>query len=478
MFFIAGYATLQYFVPELILGIAGFIILALGMFIVSRRLYAGVTFGSLAVAFIIELFFMNNPYSLFGGTILINNFGTYFALLFLISAMLITVPSIMNISHKPEIFYALLLFVTIGMLIAASSTNLIILFVAFEAVSTGTYVMSGFHKTDRTLEASTKYFFTGAVSTSIIVMGLSYYFEATGSFSITPQVISSNQAMLVALLLLMIGFGFKMAIFPMHQWAIDTYDGSENSVSAFLSTGSKLVAFMIMMRIFISGFSGEAYDYYLIFTILAIVTMTYGNLSALSQTNLKRLLAYSSIAQAGYLILVFSAAGFAQDNSLGNTLVYDAVAAGMIYSLVYIFMKGGAFLAMNLSPNPKVQISDLSGLAKKSPVAAISLSILLLSLAGIPFTGGFVSKLFLFLVLIEVKLWWLAVIAILNSAISVFYYLRVILVIYRGQPAEEFRITRLSTIPIVVCAIIVIALGVYFQLFQTLVGFASGLFGV
>ncbi|MCL4343122.1 MAG: NADH-quinone oxidoreductase subunit N [Candidatus Thermoplasmatota archaeon] len=393
-----GLGIIQFFLPEFILSIAGFLMLAMGIVTGSKKLYSTITMASLALSFIVELSFINASATVFNGSIIVNNFGTYFSLLFMISAMLISVPSMLNISRKPEIFYALLLFVTTGMLVAASSSNLIILFVSFEAVSTGTYVMSGFHKTDRTLEAATKYFFTGAVSTAIIVMGLSYYFEATGTFSLVSPVVTSAQAMLVAMILLVIGFGFKLAIFPMHQWAIDTYDGSENSVSAFLSTGSKLVAFMIMMRVFISGFIGESYDYYLIFTILAIVTMTYGNLSALSQTNLKRLLAYSSVAQAGYLILVFSATGYAQSTSISTTFVYDAIAAGMIYSLVYIFMKGGAFLAMNLSPNARVELSDISGLARKSPSLALAFSILLLSLAGIPFTGGFVSKLFLFLV--------------------------------------------------------------------------------
>ncbi len=472
-----GLGIVQFFLPEFILSIAGFLILSMGIVTGSKKLYSAITLASLALSFIVELSFINASATVFNGSIIVNNFGTYFSLLFMISAMLISVPSMLNISRKPEIFYALLLFVTTGMLVAASSSNLIILFVSFEAVSTGTYVMSGFHKTDRTLEAATKYFFTGAVSTAIIVMGLSYYFEATGTFSLVSPVVNSAQAMLVAMILLVIGFGFKLAIFPMHQWAIDTYDGSENSVSAFLSTGSKLVAFMIMMRVFISGFIGESYDYYLIFTILAIVTMTYGNLSALSQTNLKRLLAYSSVAQAGYLVLVFSAAGYAQDTSLSTTFVYDAIAAGMIYSLVYIFMKGGAFLAMNLSPNARVELSDLSGLAKKSPSLALAFSILLLSLAGIPFTGGFIPKLFLFLVLIEVKLWWLAVIAILNSAISVFYYLRVILVMYRGKPSSEFVVSRSASIPIIASAIIIVGLGIYFAIFQTLVGIAGGLFG-
>ncbi|MCL4315051.1 MAG: NADH-quinone oxidoreductase subunit NuoN [Candidatus Thermoplasmatota archaeon] len=473
---VTGIDALQYFIPEFILGITGFAILAAGMFGSSRKVNASITFVSLAASFVYTLTMFNHPVYVLSSTFLLDNFGLYFMLLFLAAGMLITFPAIINISAKSEIFFSLLLFTTVGMIIAASSSNLIVLFVSFEAVSTGTYVMTAFHKTERTLEASTKYFFTGAVSTSIIVLGISYFYEATGTFYLSPSpAIISSGAMLVSLILLVIGFGFKLAIFPMHQWAIDTYDGSENSVSAFLSTGSKLVAFMIMLRVFVSGFYGDANDFYIIFTLLAIVTMTYGNFSALSETNLKRLLAYSSVAQAGYLILVFSAAGYAIGISDTNLMEY-AVAAGMIYSLVYIFMKGGAFLAMNLSSTKKVDVSDLSGLNKKSPAAALSLSILLLSLAGIPFTGGFLGKFFLFLALIEVKLWWLAVIAILNSAVSVFYYLRVILVMYRGEPSENIKVSSLGVIPLVVCAAAVIILGVYFALFSTVLGFVGGLF--
>ena len=164
--------------------------------------------------------------------------------------------------------------------------------------------------------------------------------------------------MLIALGLLIIGFGFKLAIFPMHQWAIDTYDGTENSVSAFLSTGSKLVAFMIMLKVFIVGFSGMSGYVYGFFAILAVATMTYANISALSQTNLKKLLAYSSVAQAGYLILVFAVAGYTSGGSASNY----AVAAGMLYSLVYIFMKGGAFLTMNSIKIISPKIDDLSGI--------------------------------------------------------------------------------------------------------------------
>ena len=298
--------------------------------------------------------------------------------------------------------------------------------------------------------------------------------SSSGTFSLTSEVISSSPAMLIALIFLLIGFGFKLAIFPMHQWAIDAYDGTENSVSAFLSTGTKILAFMILIKIFLVGFAGDYHDIFLLFVILSVFSMTYANLAALSQNNLKRLLAYSSVAQAGYLILVIALVGY---TGIGN-VAYVAIAAGMFYSLVYIFMKGGSFLAMNLVNRESVSVSDVAGLARKSPVTALSFAILLMGLAGIPFTGGFTAKYYLFLSLIEGNLWWLAVIAILNSAISVFYYFRVIMFMFWKEPTSEdhFNLTAYSKAPVIASAVIMVALFFFFYLLPTLNGMAPGLF--
>jgi NADH-quinone oxidoreductase subunit N len=236
---------------------------------------------------------------------------------------------------------------------------------------------------------------------------------------------------------------------------------------------------MIMLKLFVVGFPTMGDQVFLLFTILAIFTMVYGNFAALSEMRLKRLLAYSSVAQAGYLILVFSAVAYGQYGNASVDYINAAVGAGMFYSLVYIFMKGGAFLSMNSIRKENPRIEDISGLAKQSPVLALSLSILLLALAGIPLTGGFTAKAFLFLALIQVKLWWVAVIAILNSAISVFYYLRVIAYMYRKEPTEEgiFSTDGTVTAPVVFAAVITVITGVYFTLFYLVLPFAASLVG-
>ncbi len=460
--------------PLILLGAAGFLILLLGLAKLKSMVYAAVAFVTLVIAFFMVLF---EPHTGFlTGYMLYNSFTIYFSLLFIIASALIVFPALRKIGPRGDVFYALLLFVGVGMIIAALSYNLITLFIAFESVSIGTYVIAGYHKTRRSLESATKYFFTGTVATSFIIFGIAYFYMSTGTLDLTTSIaVSSLPEMLIALAFMIVGFGFKVAIFPMHQWAIDTYDGTENSVSAFLSTGSKLVAFVIMLKVFLIGFAGISSYVYVFFTVLAIATMTYANLAALSQKNMKRLLAYSSVAQAGYLILVFSVVSYASGASAKDF----AIAAGMLYSLVYIFMKGGAFFAMNLVKKEKIMLEDLSGLSKKSPVSALAISFLLLALAGIPLTGGFLAKFYLFLSIVQVNnLWWLAIVAIINSAISVFYYFRVISYMYWKEGDEsKFDLSAGVRAPLYFCSVMVVALFFYFGLFTALLPYAAGLFG-
>lgn len=466
-------ASLVPYYPLIILGAMGFVILLIGILRLKSIVYAALAFASLVVVFFAMLFEPENV--TLTNFMEYNQFTIYFALLFIVASALVVFPAMKNVGDRGEIFYALLLFVAVGMIVAALSYNLITLFIAFESVSIGTYVIAGYHRTKRTLESATKYFFTGTVATSFIVFGIAYFFLSTGTLNLTSGItVKSVPNMLVALAFMVIGFGFKVAIFPMHQWAIDTYDGTENAVSAFLSTGSKLVAFMIMLKVFLIGFAGISSYVYVFFTILAVATMTYANLAAVSQNNMKRLLAYSSVAQAGYLILVFSVISY----SSGTSAQSFALAAGMLYSLIYIFMKGGAFFAMNLVKKEKVMLEDLSGLAKKSPVSAFAISFLLLGLAGIPLTGGFIAKFYLFLSLVQGGLWWLAIIAILNSAISVFYYFRVIVYMYwKDSDGTQFDLSRSAKAPVYLSTAIVIATFFYFNILFAILPMAKAFLG-
>jgi len=459
----------------------GFVILLLGIARVRKAIVSWLSFVTLGVSAVIVYFTTGIDATAFGGTSVFNSFGTYFAIVMIISSMFICYPAAKNLKGRYEIFYSTLLFVTVGMVIAAFSVNLISLFVAFESVSIGTYVLSSYGKTRRNLEGSLKYFFTGTIATAFILFGSAFYYMGTGTFDlINLSGVPMTPELVVSLFFLIVGFGFKMALFPMHQWAIDTYDGSENAVSAFLSAGSKVLAFVVILKVFLAGFIFDSREVYYLFVILSILTMTYGNLAALSQNNLKRVLAYSSVAQAGYLVLVLAVV--ASTGNPYNRVAEFALASGMFYSLVYIFMKGGSFITLNALNSEHVDITDVSGLAKKSPSIAVSFSIMLLALAGIPLTGGFLAKYYLFLSLIQGSLWWLAVIAILNSAISVFYYFKIIMYMFGREPAdaEKFDLSGQVKWPVIGSAAITVALfglGIVSSFFPALLSISTGLFG-
>ncbi len=467
-----GISAVSYFIPLLILGITGFILLFLGTFSANRKAFASITFAALALSIVFILYYMNSGEVFYD--YYINSFTSFFAVVFVISALLVVFPALRGLERKSEIFFALLLFVAVGMIIAAFSYNLIVLFISFEAVSIGTYVLAAFRKNKRSLESATKYFFMGVVSTSFIIFGLSYFFMSYGTFNLLSNInLSNSSGALIAIAFLVIGFGFKLAIFPMHQWALDTYDGTENSVSAFLSTGSKLVAYLIILKLFLIGFAGMQKDVYYFFLILAVLSMTYANIAALAQKGIKRILAYSSVAQAGYLILSVVVIAFAGTSS--SAYKY-ALTAGMYYSLVYIFMKAGSFLTINVVKKEDATLDDISGLAKAAPVTALSFSILLLALAGVPLTGGFLAKFYLFLSLFQGNLWWLGIIAVLNSSISVFYYFRIMIYMYaRDRTGEDqFELGIGSRVPIYVTAAITVFLGLYYPLFNTLIPVSGG----
>ncbi len=465
------------FIPVIFLGLVGFALLGISALKVSKKALSWITFAALAISAVMLYLMVPIGTSVYDGTIVFNNFGLFFAIVMVISAMFICYPSLSAMKEKSEIFYATLLFVTIGMIIAAFSYNLITLFIAFESVSIGTYILASYGKERRNLEGTVKYFFTGTIATAFILFGASFFYLDTGTFNLSVLSATAPSAQItLAIIFLVVGFGFKLAIFPMHQWAIDTYDGAENSVSAFLSAGSKVLAFVVVLKMFLLGFSSDLTEVYYLFVILAILTMTYGNISALSQNNVKRLLAYSSVAQAGYLILVLAVV--ASTGNITGNVASVAIAAGMFYSIVYIFMKGGSFITLNVVKSDNIQLSDLSGLAKKAPALAVGFSIMLLALAGIPLTGGFFAKYVLFLSLIEGGLWWLAVIAILNSAISVFYYFRVILYMFGKEVPEgaKFNTGNSVKIPVYVSAFITVALSILVIWFPTMISMAPGLF--
>ncbi|HEY3362135.1 MAG TPA: F(420)H(2) dehydrogenase subunit N, partial [Methanosarcina sp.] len=343
-----------------------------------------------------------------------------------------------NSDHTEE-FYSLVLFATLGMMFVASANDLILLFCAFELASFATYALAGFEKQNpKSLEGAMKYFMMGAVSSALMLFGISFVYGATGTTSIpmiaeNASLLAENPIGLVAVVLLIAGFGFKMALVPFHMWAPDTYQGSPSVVSSLLAAGSKKMGFVAAFRVFILALSVLQPDWQLAFTILAVVTMTFGNVVAISQTSVKRMLAYSSLAQAGYIAMAFV------------VMTPMSLTGGIFYTLAHAFMKGGAFIAaaaviwmITTQRTGDLEVTDhldnFRGLGKRMPLAALCMTIFVFALAGIPPTAGFMAKFVLFSSAIQAGMTWLAVIAVLNSALSLFYYARLVRYMYFLPP--------------------------------------------
>lgn len=372
-------------------------------------------------------------------------------------------------------YYALLIGATTGMMFVAGSSDLLTIFVGVELTSISSYALVTMKRNDsRAAEAGVKYVIVGGLSTALTIYGISMIYGMAGTTDIAAiaaqtAIDGMNWMLAVGLVCMVAGYGFKIAAVPFHMWAPDVYEGSPTPVSLFLATGSKKmglsVFFQIFMVLFVAGSSmsaicGEEVQY--LFAIIAAFTMTVGNVVAIAQNNIKRMLAYSSIAQAGYILIALA------------VMNEYALSAGLFHMFTHVFMKGGAFLVVGalICVGVGEKISDYKGLAKRSPFLAAAMLLFLFSLAGIPPLAGFTSKFFLFNAALGgadgvTSQWvWLAFIAILNSAISLYYYARVVKAMYieKGATEEKIKIPGAFLAAIVICVVFVIVLGVYPQL--------------
>lgn len=433
----------MFLAPEIAVAATGLIILFIGVFMSPRTknvLGYLATLGVLA-ALVLTVQSFGTEAMMFSGTVSIDAFSQFFKLVFLAVSLIVSVASIKyneNSGHTEE-FYSLVLFATLGMMFVASANDLILLFCAFELASFATYALAGFEKQNpKSLEGAMKYFMMGAVSSALMLFGISFVYGATGTTSIpmiaeNASLLAENPIGLVAVVLLIAGFGFKMALVPFHMWAPDTYQGSPSVVSSLLAAGSKKMGFVAAFRVFILALSALQPDWELAFTILAVVTMTFGNVVAISQTSVKRMLAYSSLAQAGYIAMAFA------------VMTPMSLTGGIFYTLAHAFMKGGAFIAavavvwmITTQRTGDLEVTDhldnFRGLGKRMPLAALCMTIFVFALAGIPPTAGFMAKFVLFSSAIQAGMTWLAVIAVLNSALSLFYYARLVRYMYFLPP--------------------------------------------
>ncbi len=335
-------------------------------------------------------------------------------------------------------YYALLLFSVSGMVLMASANNLIIVFIALELLSIPLYVLAGFARPDpQSEEAALKYFLLGAFASGFLLFGIALTYGALGSIDLTVIAakigqVGSSPMLLIGAGLILVGLGFKVAAVPFHMWTPDVYEGAPTPITGFMSVGAKAAGFAAMLRVF--GYSLHAIqaDWVIIVAILSAATMIVGNIIAISQTNLKRMLAYSSIAHAGYILM-----GVASANQTG-------MAGALFYLLAYTFTNIGAFAVLTAMARPEGENQTFPayrGLYKRSPGLALMMMIFMLSLTGIPLTGGFIGKYYLFLSAIEARLYWLAIIGVLTSVVSAFFYLRVIVDMFmrEAEPGQEVK---------------------------------------
>jgi NADH-quinone oxidoreductase subunit N len=387
---------------------------------------------------VVGIKFWNKDYSYFNKTLALDNLTLFFFFIFLIAVSFIILISLKYISlHDANYgeYYALLLLALSGMMIMVSSADFLVIFLGLEVLSVSSYALAGLRRKDeKSSEAAIKYFLLGSFASAFLVFGLALLFgsaHSTNIFSITSSISSGPELMaLIGLGLVIIGFGFKIAVVPFHMWTPDVYEGAPTPVTAFFSIGPKAAGFAVFLKIFFSywdrGLNSKA-----IFTVLwviAVLTMVVGNLIALRQKNVKRILAYSSIAHAGYLLVAI----LAQDNA---SLVF--------YLLVYLFMNVGAFaavIALSKKDKEYLDLEDYAGIGFKYPWIGATFSVFLLSLAGFPPTGGFLAKFYVFSAAVRQGLVPLVIIGVLASLISVFYYLRIVVYMYMREPSAEVDI--------------------------------------
>ena len=379
----------------------------------------------------------------FNDSYVVDHLSLFFICIFTISSALAILLSV-EYNEREGIrageYYALILFCTVGMILLASSTDMIMIFLGIEIVSICLYVLAGIRRNDhRSNEAALKYFLLGAFATGFLLYGMTLVYGSTGStnlFKIAEFVknpsAQSNPLLMMGLVLLVIGFGFKVASVPFHMWAPDVYQGAPTPVTAFMAVGPKAAAFAAFFRVFADAFPEMSSSWEMLLSIIAILSMFVGNLGAIMQTNIKRMLAFSSISHAGYILMAVIA-----KNSLGSSSL-------LFYMLSYAFMTFGIFgivIILGRKGEENLEIKNYSGLAYKHPVIALSMTIFLLSLAGLPPFAGFVAKFYLFSAAIQEGLLTLVIIAVLNSAISFYYYLKVVVFMYMKESEAEFKIS-------------------------------------
>lgn len=434
--------NLALFAPELTL--AGFAVITILLDLLVQRKGWLVIISMMGIvasaAFTLNLW-NESPQTVFNSMLVLDNFAVLFKLLFLGIAGLVILTSVDYVNKFSRFqgeYYALILLSTTGMMLMAATGELISIFVSLELVNLSLYALVGFLKNDKSAEASLKYLLLSAIASAILLFGMALVYGFTGQTNLGEiarniqsfsTLVTGQPALLTGIILLIAGFGFKIAMFPFHMWVPDVYEGAPTPITAYLSVGSKAAGFAVILRVFYSAFQTPvalSRDWGMVFAVASVITMTLGNILAIHQNNIKRMLGYSSIAQAGYILVGLATVAFAPVTiTVGQSSI-------LFFLISYALTNLGAFIAIIAISNHtgSDMIDDFAGMGKRSPLMALCLSLCMISLIGMPPAAGFIAKFYLFSSAVQHDLLWLVVIAVINSVISAYYYLRVVKVMW------------------------------------------------
>ena len=474
----AVWNALQGFTPQLVLIAFALVLPGLDYLLKKDKRplawFALVPLVAIAAYLVTKLFFSSEPLSTHVGTLLtLDTFSALFMLVFISVGIVVVLasPEFIRRDRNHGEYYALVLLALTGMTVVAESSDLIALFIGLETAGISSFALSGFRKSEsRSAEAATKYFIIGGFSSALTLFAISLIYGVVGTTNIEvigqtlqgsmAALEGSRSVVLLAVVLFIAGLGFKIALVPFHMWAPDVYEGSPTPISGLLAAASKKMGFAALFKIFLIAVIVTKTDWQVAIAALAIISMTVGNLIAISQTNIKRMLAYSSIAQAGYILIALP---------VGTQY---ALEGGLFHILTHAFMKSGAFMVVAAMGAIAVgeKLEDFKGLSKRSPFLSFSMAIFLLSLAGIPPLAGFSSKFVLFSSAVYASesgpswLVWLAIAGVLNSALSLYYYARVLKYMYMDPgPTDRIRVPPMIGLSIALALIMVVAIGLYPQ---------------
>ncbi len=466
--FVPSAQELLRFAPETFLTVIATLMMVLEPFWREHgRRFAVIAFLALVVAIGLSAAASADPGPAFNNMLMVDGFSTFFRILVFAAGLLVILISanyLRQAGHETAEFYALLLFSIVGQSLMATANELIMIFIGLECSSIASYVLAGYLRDDkRNNESALKYFLLGSFATAFLLYGIAWIYGATGHtnlLEIRRVLLDSGAAtnltvIAAATALMFVGFAFKVSAAPFQMWAPDVYQGAPAPVSAFLSAGPKAASFAMFLRVLMTAFEPVKDRWEPLLWISALATMVIGNFAALRQTNIKRLLAYSSIAHAGYVMVALTA-----HSEIGT-------AAAMFYLAAYAFMNVGAFAIVTFvarNGEKHVELMDYAGLSRRQPMSAALLTIFLLSLTGIPLTGGFFGKFYIFKAALDSGLIWLAILGMLNSAVAAYYYLRVVVMMYMQDPStapEQEAPTAGIKTAMLAAAAVTIFLGVF-----------------